>query len=268
MNVQLHEFIIPFAGVKQKIIYHFSDLHLAVADPAADPEEQEEAAKAAKSFDDCRHWFAEHCKEPFDDSLSAAEYFERLVAACGDGDAVLCAGDLVEHFGDATMRYADRQVAHLPFMTVCGNHDTPDKFPDGYAISAAKAEVQMMELEDLRVLGFDDSTRVITPTQLDTLKEALAGDKPLIILLHIPFAVAENEAMLRGCGEYFMLNYDGCPEENLEFVELIKSHPHRIAAVLAGHLHFNHVCPVAEGLTQYVSSQGMTGHINRYVIGE
>lgn len=268
MSIQLHEYTIPFAGVKPTVIYHFSDLHLAVADPAADPEEQRQAAEAAKSFDDCRRWFAEHCKEPFDDGLSTAAYFERLVAVCGDGDAVLCAGDLVEHFGTATMAYAERMTAHLPFMTVCGNHDTAEKIPDGYAISAAKAEVQVMELESLRVLGFDDSQRVITPTQLDALKEALAGDKPLVILLHIPFAVAENEAMLRGCGEYFMLNYDGCPEENVEFVERIKNNPHRIAAVLAGHLHFNHVCPVAEGLSQYVSSQGMTGHINRYVIGE
>ena len=127
--------------------------------------------------------------------------------------------------------------------------------------------VMRTDLGDLIVLGFDDSTRVITPAQLDALREALAGDKPLIILLHIPFAVPENEAMLRGCGEYFMLNYDGCPAENTAFVELITSHPHRIVAVLAGHLHFNHTCPVAEGLTQYVSSQGMTGHINRYVIG-
>ena len=125
-----------------------------------------------------------------------------------------------------------------------------------------------MDLGDLTVLGFDDSTRVITPAQLAALKAALAGHKPLVILLHIPFAVAENAALLRGCGEYFMLNYDGCPAENTEFVQLITRHPHRIAAVLAGHLHFHHTCPIADGLTQYVSSQGMTGHVNRYVIGE
>ena len=181
---------------------------------------------------------------------------------------MLCAGDLVEHFGDATMRYVEQQTAGLPFMTVCGNHDTAGKFPDGRPLSAAKAGVQRMDLGDLRVLGFDDGERVITPAQLAALQKALAEDAPLVILLHIPFAVAENEAMLRGCGQYFMLNYDGCPPENREFVELIRSHHHRIAAVLAGHLHFNHTCPVAEGLTQYVSSQGMTGHLNRYVIGE
>lgn len=268
MSLQLHTFTLPCAGVKRKILYHFSDLHLAVADPAADPAEQADAAKAQQAFDECRRWYADHCKEPFDDSLTAADYFELLLGQCADGDAVLCAGDLVEHFGDATLTYVEQAVAGLPFMTVCGNHDTPDKFPAGRALSAATAGVQVMDLGDLKILGFDDSTRVITPQQVAALKAVLAEDVPLVILLHIPFAVAENEAMLRGCGEYFMLNYDGCPAENREFVELITSHPHRIAAVLAGHLHFNHTCPVAEGLTQYVSSQGMTGHINRYIIGE
>jgi predicted phosphodiesterase len=268
MSIQRHEYTIPFPGVTKKVIYHFSDLHLAVVDPNGSPEEQAEAAKAAKSFDECRRWFADHCKEPFDDSLTATDYFEQLLRQCADGDAVLCAGDLVEHFGDATLSYVERAVAGLPFMTVCGNHDTPDKFPAGRPLSAAAAEVQVMDLGDLKILGFDDSTRTITPTQLEALKTALAEDAPLVILMHIPFAVAENATLLRGCGEYFMLNYDGCPQENLEFVELIETHPHRIVAVLAGHLHFTHTCPVTAGLTQYVSSQGMTGHIHRYVIGE
>ena len=268
MSLQLHEFTIPCPGVKRKIIYHFSDLHLAVVDPAASPEEQAAAQKATDSFDECRRWFAGHYNEPFDTTLPATAFFEALVAQCADGDAVLCAGDLVEHMGAATLQYVSDAVAELPFMTVCGNHDTADKIPTGYPLSAAKAPVQTLDLGDLLVLGLDDSTRVITPAQLAALDTALAGDKPLLILLHIPFAVAENEALLRGCGEYFMLNYDGCPEENHRFVERIHSHPHRIAAVLAGHLHFSHTCPVAEGLTQYVSSQGLTGHVNRYLIGE
>ncbi|MBE6806759.1 MAG: hypothetical protein E7527_01915 [Ruminococcaceae bacterium] len=268
MNLQIHAFRIPFPGITPKTIYHFSDCHLGVADAASTPEETAAAEEAAKEFDECRRWFAEHCHEPFDAAHSAQAYFEEILSACGDGDAVLCAGDLVESFVPATLRYVDEKTASLPFMTVCGNHDTPEKFPEGYGCSAAKQPVQRMDLGDLLVLGFDDSKRVITQEQLTALKEALHGDKPLLILLHIPFAVSENEALLRGCGEYFRLNHDACPAENLEFIRLITDNPHRIVAVLAGHLHFNHLCPVAEGLTQYVSSQGMCGHLNKYIIGE
>ncbi len=268
MALQLHEFTIPFPGISRKVIYHFSDCHLGVADAASTPEEAAAAQKATKEFDSCRRWFADHCKEPFDDTVTAKAYFEEILAACGDGDAVLCAGDLAESFVPATLRYLDEKTARLPFMTVCGNHDVPDKIPDGYAFSAAKAPVQRLDLGDMLVLGFDDSKRVITPEQLTALGEALAGDKPVAVLLHIPFAVPENEAMLRGCGEYFRLNHDDCPAENLEFIRLITENAHRVVAVLAGHLHFNHTCPVTDTLTQYVSSQGMCGHLNKYIIGE
>lgn len=268
MSLQLHEFSIPFPGVSKKVIYHFSDCHLGVADADSTPEERAAAQKAEQEFDECRRWFAAHCKEPFDADVTARTYFEEILAACGDGDAVLCAGDLVESFVPATLHYVEEKIAELPFMTVCGNHDTPAKFPAGYALSAAAAPVQRMDLGDLLVLGFDDSARTITPEQLAALETALAGDKPVLVLLHIPFAVRSNEAMLRGCGEYFRLNYDDCPAENVEFIRLIAENPHRIVAVLAGHLHFNHTCPVTAPLTQYVSSQGMCGHLNRYVIGE
>lgn len=268
MSLQLHEFRIPFAGVERTVIYHFSDLHLAVADDDSSPDQVVAAERATHEFDKCRIWFADHCHEPFDESVTARAYFEEILAACGDGDAVLCAGDLAECCHPATMKYLDAATARLPFMTVCGNHDTAENIPDGYALSAAKAPVQRMELPHLTVLGFDDSQRVITPEQLAALAAALEEDKPLVILMHIPFAVPENEAMLRGCGEYFRLNHDDCPEENLEFIHLITDNAHRIAAVLAGHLHFNHTCPVTDTLTQYVSSQGMCGHVNKYVIGE
>ena len=268
MSVQLHEHRIPFAGVQKTVIYHFSDLHLAVTDDTSTPTEAEATEKATREFDECRRWFAQHCHEPFDGEKTAQDYFEAIIAACGDGDAVLCAGDLAECFHPATMAYLDAATAHLNFMTVCGNHDTADKIPDGYALSAAKEPIQRLELPALTVLGFDDSTRTVTPDQLAALKAALAEEKPLVILMHIPFAVPENEALLRGCGEYFRLNYDGCPAENEEFIRLITDNAHRIAAVLAGHLHFNHTCPVTDTLTQYVSSQGMCGHVNKYVIGD
>jgi hypothetical protein len=39
-------------------------------------------------------------------------------------------------------------------------------------------------------------------------------------------------------------------------------------AVVAGHLHFLNTCQLAPEITQYVSSQGLLGNLNRYVIGE
>ena len=134
MSVQLHEFRIPFAGVKRTVIYHFSDLHLAVADETSTPDEVTATQKAVSEFDECRRWFAEQYHEPFAVEKTAVDYFEEILAACGDGDAVLCAGDLAECYHPATMQYLDAATAGLNFMTVCGNHDTADKIPEGYAL--------------------------------------------------------------------------------------------------------------------------------------
>ena len=269
MSLYLHEFTIPYAGVKRKVIYHFSDCHLAVADADSTPDEVAAVNKANEGMGGCRDWFCHEHKQPYDPALSGADYFEQLVAQCADGDATLCAGDLAECFHPATLQYLDDKTAALNFMTVCGNHDPAEAFPEGYRLSATKQPVQRMDLGDLLVLGFDDSKRVITPQQLDALEEALAGDKPLILLMHIPFGVEGNIHMLRGCGEYFCLNYDdSCPAENHEFVRLIQENHRRIVAVLTGHLHFNHTCPIAGDLSLYGTSQGMAGQINRYIIGE
>ena len=67
MSVQLHEFRIPFAGVKRTVIYHFSDLHLAVADETSTPDEVTATQKAVSEFD------VEGMNEAIDDLRSAVD---------------------------------------------------------------------------------------------------------------------------------------------------------------------------------------------------
>ena len=58
------------------------------------------------------------------------------------------------------------------------------------------------------------------------------------------------------------------PRRKYKVIELIKENSALVAAVLAGHLHFNNISHITEGVTQYVSSQGIAGNINEYTIGE
>ena len=55
---------------------------------------------------------------------------------------------------------------------------------------------------------------------------------------------------------------------NLRFIELIKANSDKIAAVLCGHLHFANDSHITDGIMQYVSTQGVTGNLNKYIIGE
>ena len=209
MSLSLHHFTIPAPGIKRKVIYQFSDCHLSWADADSTPEEVAAVTKATVGMDGCRQWYAKEKNEPYDTALTAVDYFDKLLEQCADGDAVLCAGDLAECFNHATLQRLDDKTAPFTFLSVCGNHDQASFFPDGYAISAVKQPVQRLDLGDLLVLGFDDSLRVITPQQLAALEAALAEDKPLLLLMHIPFGVEGNIHMLRGCLQRFHIRKIG-----------------------------------------------------------
>ena len=90
----------------------------------------------------------------------------------------------------------------------------------------------------------------------------------MIIVMHIPIMTDGNKARLEKSGVYFQLNYEGCPESNIRFIELIKQNSDKVVAVLAGHLHYADVSEIGNGVMQYVTAQGVTGNINKYIIGE
>ena len=137
-----------------------------------------------------------------------------------------------------------------------------------YLCSSVKKPVQILELEDLVLLGLDNSRRQIIPEQTQALRALLEGEKPLLIAMHVPIMAESNCAVLEPCGDYFRLNHSEADEETLAFIHLLASRPDRVLAVLAGHLHFCCTGEIAPGITQYVSSQGILGNINRYEIGE
>ena len=152
-------------------------------------------------------------------------------------------------------------------LWVCGNHEDPTQIPDGLLCSAAKQPIQILKLDGVTLVGIDNSRRCITPEQTARIRDLLEGDKPLILVMHIPIMVPGNREILEPCGEYFRLNHSEADEETLAFIELVKSHPEQILAVLSGHLHFRCNCDLVPGIPQYVSSQGILGNINRYEIG-
>ena len=113
----------------------------------------------------------------------------------------------------------------------------------------------------------DNSTRDITAEQNKKLKDVLKKGKPILIAMHCPLMTDGNRELLERAGEYYQLNSKNASEEVFAFVDIIKQNSEQILAVLAGHLHFKNNSEITSGVTQYVSSQGALGHINRYEIG-
>ena len=268
----VHNYKIPAKSIRKKVIWHFSDVHLSVQDALSTPEEAEKARKATEGWANGRLWFANKYSEPAAEAQRkpAEELFSRLLELSQEGDAVVMAGDLCEYVGPANLRFLDKELdsCTIPWMAVCGNHDPAEDIPDGCLFSRIKEPVQVLDLGDLLIVGFDNAKRCITSAQNARLRELLAAGKALILAMHVPVMTEGNRELLTDCGEYFQLNHPGADKETLEFVNILRENAGQIVAVLAGHLHFGNVSEIAPGLPQYVSSQGILGNVNRYEIGE
>lgn len=271
-NILLHEHIIPFKGIKKKVIYHFSDSHLTEYDEISDEAEAEKAKKQTEAWEGVRKGFAVAYGEPYGEAQqqSPKTHFENLLRCSESGDALVIAGDTLDYINGANLRLSEKMLSALtvPYIAVCGNHELPKNIPDGYRISDAKKPIQTLDLGDMVIVGVENAQRKISNEQLDEINAVLDSGKPILIVMHVPVMTEGNKHLLEKNGVYFQLNYEGCPDENIAFINLIKSRNDRIIAVLAGHLHYGNISEIAPGVTQYVSSQGVTGNINRYVIGE
>ena len=268
----IHNYTIPVKGIKKKIIYHFSDIHLTEYDTLSDEAETVKAKESTVAWAKGRLGFAKSNNESTAEELqlSTGEHFCNLISLAESGAAFVMTGDICDYINGANMRKidADLKNAKVPFLAVCGNHDKAIDIPDGHVYSALKNPVQTLDLGDMLLVGFDDSERQITSYQIDRLKEILSQSKPMIIAMHIPVMTEGNKEKLINCGEYFKLNHENASAETLEFIEILKQNANKIIAVFAGHLHFANNSEIAPGLTQYVSTQGLLGNVNRYEIGE
>ena len=268
----INEITIPVKGVKKKIIYHFSDSHLTERDGLSTAAERERAEKAAEAWEKVRADFARTYGEPYGEfqRISPGEHFRRMLAEAARGDALVLAGDILDYVSPANLRFTDECLAGFekPFIAVCGNHEHAGEIPEGRALSGMKKAVQALDMGDLQIVGVDNSRRAVTKEQNEELKKLLETGKPAVIVLHVPIMCEENAAALEKSGVYFQFNYDGCPEENVEMIELIKAHGKNVCAVLAGHLHYANVSALTPGIPQIVTSQGIVGNMNKYYIGE
>lgn len=267
-GIVLYTYRIPVPGVQRKILYHFSDIHLAYTDPA-------EVGSQVMDYDSwAAGWpgFSRQYGEPWDKSQmkEPAEHLSSLLTLAGTGDAIVLTGDLCDKVNSTTLSVLDEKLmaVTVPFMAVCGNHDMAHEIPDGYAFSGMNQPVQTVDLGDLLIVGIDNSCRQVTEAQNEQLRRLLSLGKPILLIMHVPVMTADNRNILLPCGDYFRLNHPDATEDTLSFIELLKANAGKIAAVLAGHLHFHNESEIAPGLPQFVTSQGVLGNINRYEIGE
>ena len=271
-KVLVHDYKIHIKGVKRKIIYQFSDVHLNLSDELSSDSEKQQVSRNTENWRRGRKTFAEAFNEPCGEEqlAEASEHFKSLMEkAREDGDALILAGDIFDYINYAHLRFFEKEFSNIsiPYVFACGNHEPAENIPDGSCLSQITQPVQLLDLGDLMIMAFDNSKRVISAEQINALKAQLEREKPIILVMHVPI-LSENNNILKSREEYYHLNSPDRPKENFEFIDLIYAHSDKIAAIFAGHLHFLNVCELKPNLTQYVSTQGLLGNINRYTVGE
>ena len=265
------EYKIVCEGVKKKTIYHFSDTHLTEFDELSSDEEKEKAAKMTEAWERVRAEFARVGGEPYDvyERQPYTTHFTNLLKIAEDGDALVIAGDMLDFSCGGNIRFAEKELAKFskPYVSVCGNHESRKSFPDSGPLACMGKAIQTVDLGDMLIIGVDNSQRIVTNELNEELEKLLSAGKKAMIVLHVPIMCEGNEQKLKKSGVYFQFNYEGCPKENLEFINIIEKHAENVIAVLAGHLHYSNYALLPGSVPQFVSSQGIVGDMNKYVIG-
>lgn len=195
------------------------------------------------------------------EGLSSVEQFPYWMEYANERgvDAVLFGGDIIDYPSATNIDYLNENLATLdmPYLYTMGNHDwtypweyMTEKAIDEYRPLLApfiKGEdtIQVLEMEDFIVVSIDNSyNNQVPPEIMDTYLELLEGDKPVIVMAHVPFLTqsvltkareAWSSPVVIGGG-----NYGGIypSAESEAFIQATTAEDSPVIAVLAGHVHF------------------------------
>lgn len=244
----------------QRRFLHLSDAHVAISSPDS-PEEEKAAALRGQ-----RQWTPASGDAAGIPPYQSMETHMKNAVSCG-ADAVFLTGDGVDLPYPSSISFIEKLSVQYPveLLYVFGNHESAGKhdrplyYPRFAPLMRNAPDAYVRDYGEFLVVAIDDSSRVITPEQLDFLKRQLARSLPILLLLHIPI---ETESLapkvLPIWGPSFMIGVDGDAPTTLEFCSVVRSSP-QIAAIFAGHIHFAHTGEFSPNRMQYVAAPAFTG---------
>ncbi len=179
-------------------------------------------------------------------------------------DGLFITGDLIDNFNIDTVNYVNDKLESInfPVYFVPGNHEGHIGGDLFYArrfyhslshLSQIPIDCGYQEFDKFIIMSIDDSDLQITEEQISFFKRVNELNKPIILLLHIPIITDGLEPpVMKIWGTKFMLGTYDDTYLDKEFVRLIKNS--NVAAIFAGHIHFEQTSEFAEGKYQYCSA--------------
>jgi len=263
--------VIEIPGITEEYEFlYITDSHLILLDGTETEEIKQHAMERMSGFS---HDNAFPIEEQFDIWLGEAVN-EQV-------DAILLGGDTLDFPSEANINYLDERLSALeiPYMYTPGNHDWT--YPWEYMTEYSKENylslldpymqsntaIQQMEFEEVIIVAVDNSTNQIVPEAIETYKEILQKEKPVIVMLHVPLLTQSvltkakevwSSGVVLGGGNYGGIYPD---EVSTEFINLTTAEDSPVVAVLAGHVHFYDKDMINENIVQLVGDAGYKGQV-------
>lgn len=246
---------------------HLTDAHAVLWNETEDPVRAEYAERRAKMF----AW----------DGVPAAEVLAEAVAWANEHadslDGVLFSGDLIDFPSAAGLAYLGQLLGSLklPYVFVPGNHDwnyfndtnTPHARvafrPLFSPFCGGNTYLSKTRFGELTVIGIDNSMELYEDGVAETLAESLRGEERVILLQHIPLCAETLRAdTVAGWKRDINIGEGGCDHnDNWRKIRgLIMAEDSPVRAVVAGHLHLQHLDLLDGKIPQLLTASATFGH--------
>ena len=246
--------VIPGLTRRYRVL-QLADSHMSPDSPLDTDEMREKAAKHREV------WMAHGNGVPQEDNFRA---FAALANTEDIDLAVLC-GDMTDFPSPGTAAAAVPYYTSLgEYLYVPGNHEQGIRFPAYYeAATRGNPALQIVDCGELVFVGVDNGCHTVSDETMTALEAVLHGDKPVILVHHIPVDCDTLHPAAVDYWEdvtYFLFGLSGQGENIDRYNRLLREEHTQLRAVLAGHLHFEHIDRFENGVTQYVAAPCLAGY--------
>ncbi len=184
-------------------------------------------------------------------------------------------GDAMDFLTYANIDYFKSFLQRTNALYIPGNHEMEslkEEFEDPFSqMTERSTDFFSQEINGVLFVGINNYNHKMTYEQLDKLKEVVALEKPIVLLVHVPLYSRdlydvcvshdgfENAAWLMAVPEELMTNYPSYLYESQKADEATKDAynyivaQNSIKAILSGHLHIDFETKVGN-IPQYVTS--------------
>lgn len=195
-----------------------------------------------------------------------------------EADGIFLTGDIIDFPSEKNLSLLYENVKRFEGNSIycLGNHDW--NYSDDYMtdnsfstnrplfndLTNGDTFFSYVEYDEFIVASIDNSSNVVNQETVDKFLALYDRNKPIILILHVPFHVNTLEADVRKIwGSNLTMGPGGVGKDCDAAIQLYnavcvaKDTP--VVAVFSGHVHFSHEDIFPNGVTQYITAMGYTG---------